>query len=352
MAKFNRFVLATALGITMTFTVSAQDANITPKPVEYASVTTQATTTVGSPVSREDTISRAAAVYATYQSSVTELRQHPFSSASDIDAALTNLGGQNPGKLTNGWLAYSALVASQSTEYQASVRDIDSFYGRETLLTGLRNNYHYARTLDGGDAAVSSALSAINADSRRLTSTAAAVKEQAYSLQGVSWAKARVSNSGAKADSIRATAVSGPVPRSSLLAAMASTTTNAAFAQAGGSGAPSLWDGVTSAASTIRFPTLSSRGFSSRTLRVRSGKERIADRIATLAAYRIIGEDRSAVGAIQSTMSDRQVTSCINMAQLNLQQCVAAAHNQFEIPFCIGEHALADVGQCFGNMSN
>ncbi len=350
MAKFNRLILAATISTAIVFTVSAQDANNTPKTTEYASVSTSGSATAASAISREDMISRSAAVYGTYQSNVTALRQNPFNSADDIKSALTNLGGHHPGKLTNGWLAYSALVASQSPSYRASVRDIESFYGRETLLKGLRNNYHYARTLDGGEAAVSSALSAIQADSRRLSSTAASVKEQAYSLQGVSWAKAKIANNSGLANAIRTSARSGRPAQSSLLAAMASTTSDSAFVQAGTAGAPSLWEGVTNVASTIRFPTLNSRGLTSRTLHLRTGRERVGDRIATLAAYRIIGEDSSATGAIQSTMSDREVTACINMAQLNLQQCVAAAHNQFEVPFCIGEHALADIGQCFGNV--
>ena len=351
MVNFCRFALASATGLAFVVTVQAQDANNAPETTEYASVSTSVTATAATSLTQEDTISRSAAVYATYQSSVTNLRQHPFGSASDIDDVLIELGGHNPGKLTGGWLAYSALIASQSPEYRASVRDIESFYGRDTFQKGLKNNYHYARTLDGGDAAVASALSAVTADSRRLTSTAAAVKEQAYSLQGVSWAKARVRNSGAVADRISASTVSGPPAHTGMLAAMASTTSNSAFSQAGSSGAPSLWEGVTNAASAIRFPTLSASGVSSRRLNLRSGKERIADRIATLAAYRIIGENASSVGDIQKTMSERQITGCINMAQLNLQQCVAAAHNHFEVPFCIGEHALADVGQCFGNVT-
>ena len=47
-----------------------------------------------------DPISDSAAIYGTYQSEVTEVKEKPFSSAGDIDNALTSLGGHNPDQLT------------------------------------------------------------------------------------------------------------------------------------------------------------------------------------------------------------------------------------------------------------
>ena len=115
-----------------------------------------------------DAISKSAAVYATYQSEVTDVKTKPLGSASDIDHALNSLGGHNPDQLSQGWISYSALIASQDPEYRAAVRDIADFYGREAMMNGLANDVRYARTLNGGDTAVSAALAATEADSRRL----------------------------------------------------------------------------------------------------------------------------------------------------------------------------------------
>ncbi|MEM1086362.1 MAG: hypothetical protein AAGH90_01435 [Pseudomonadota bacterium] len=296
-----------------------------------------------------DPLSRAAALYGTYHGVVTDVKTSGFRSAGDIDSALTNLGGHNSDQLSQGWLSYSALVASQDPEFRAAVRDIEGYYGRETFMRGLNNDVRYARTLNGGNSAVGASLSAINADSRRLIGAAAYVKEQAYTLQGAGWAKGRVGNSGAKADGLMSSSRSGIPARGALVSAFSSSDINTVLTQAGQSGSPSIWESVSSAASTIRMPASVSRLTSQR--RIKRGKEPIADRIATLAAYRIIGADTSSIGGMRNAMQDRGTSRCIYTAQLNLQQCVAAAHKHFEVPFCIGEHALADVGKCIGDVS-
>lgn len=328
MAKSIRFVLGALAGAALSMGASAQSASSTPK---------------------NDTISKAAAVYGTYQGSVSDIRSKQFGSANDIDRALTELGGHNSGQLSKGWLSYSALVASQNSEFRAALNESVSHYGRDRILLGLKNNYSYARTLKGGNSAVGSALTAIDADARRLRSAAAQVKEQAYTLQSAGWAKAKIGNASAKADGIMANTRSGRPASGNIMAAMTSTGADNNFARAGGSGAPSLWDGVSSAASTIRFPSIGSRGGSYK--RVRRGEEQTADRIATLAAYRAVGAGRSADSAVLTAMSDQAASACINTASLNLQQCVAAAHKQYEVPFCIGQHALAEIGDCIGKVA-
>jgi len=328
MAKSVRLIIGAVAGAVLAMGASAQSARSAPQ---------------------NDAISKAAAVYGTYQGSVSDVRGKPFGSAGDIDRALTELGGHNSKQLSKGWLSYSALVASQNNEFRAAINESVGHYGRDRILLGLRNNYAYARTLKGGNAAVGSALTAIDADARRLRSAAAQVKEQAYTLQSAGWAKAKIGNAGAKADGIMANTRSGRPASGNIMSAMNGPNANSNFARAGGSGAPSLWDGVSSAASTIRFPTIGSRGGSYK--RVRRGEEQTADRIATLAAYRAVGAGRTAESAIMTTMSDQQAAACINTASLNLQQCVAAAHKQYEVPFCIGQHALAEVGDCIGKVA-
>lgn len=296
-----------------------------------------------------DPLSRAAAVYATYNGDVTDVKANGFKSARDIDRSLNNLGGHNPDQLSQGWMAYSALVAAQNPEFRAAVLDIEGYYGRDVFVTGLKNDPRYARTLNGGDKAVSSSLTAVTADSRRLLGAAAYVKEQAYSLQGTGWAKGRVGNSKAKADGLLASTRSGIPARNSMLLAMASPEIDGVLVQAGKSGSPSVWDNVTSAASVIRVPNFT--GALGPKTRIARGKEPIADRITTLAAFRIIGSDPSSNQSMQVAMKDRETAGCLNMANLNLQQCVAAAHNHYEVPFCIGEHALSDVGKCIGKVT-
>ncbi len=316
--------------------------------------TAQIVTPAAQPISAaaegvSDPLSQAAALYATYNGDVTDVKTSGFKSTHDIDRSLNNLGGHNPDQLSQGWMAYSALIAAQNSEFRAAVFDIEGYYGREVFVTGLRNDPRYARTLNGGNSAVSASLSAVNADSKRLIGAAAYVKEQAYSLQGTSWAKGRVRNTGAKADGLLASTRTGIPARSAMLRAMSSPEINGVLTTAGQSGSPSVWDSVSSAASSIRVPAFT--GSLAGTNRIARGKEPIADRITTLAAFRIIGSDPSSAQSMRVAMQDRESSACLNMANLNLQQCVAAAHNYYEVPFCIGEHALADVGQCIGQVT-
>ncbi|MCI4645826.1 MAG: hypothetical protein MRY64_13685 [Hyphomonadaceae bacterium] len=298
----------------------------------------------------EDVIAESAAVYATYQSDVSDVRQNPLSSADDIASSLDNLGGHNSQQLSNGFIAYSALVASQNPEFRAAVRDIEGFYGRDSLMLGLRNDVRYARTLGGGNAAVTSSLAAIEADADRLRGAGAFVKEQAYSLQAAGWAKAVIPSSDAMIQRIQSSASAGRPVRADLRVAFTSSEIDTVLAQAGQSGAPSLWENVNSAASAVRFPSLD-MVYSGRSARIRAGKEPIADRIATLAAYRVLGTEAAPAQEVRTAMRETTTRNCINMAQLNLQQCVAAAHKQYEVPFCIGEHALTDVGDCIGDVT-
>lgn len=297
-----------------------------------------------------DPISNSAAVYATYQSDVTVINNNPLSSAKDITSALDNLGGHNPDKLSKGWIAYSALIASQDPEYRAAVKDIENFYGRDALTTGLRNDKRYARRLAGGNNAVSAALSATEADSRRLNRAAQYVKDQAYSLQAFGWAKKKIGNSGSIATKLGNRQAGGVAAKSGLVRALSAADINLSLAQAGRMGAPSMWENVTGAASVVKFPAGLNSGLTGSRKRVKYGKEPIADQIATLAAYRILGNQGTSSSQIHNAMSERKTKTCLNKANLNLNQCIAAANQQYEVPFCIGEHSLSDVGKCIGGV--
>ncbi len=345
MVSLARFAAATALGAFACLGAVAEEASSTPEAAPNAATAAETTALGG-------VITDAAAIYATYQSEVTDVRANPLSSKGDIDTALTNLGGHNPDRLSQGWLAYSALVASQSPEYRDAVRDIEGYYGRERLVTGMQNDLRYARSLAGGEAAVAAALTATESDQRRLTETAAYVKEQAYTLQGAGWAKAKIGNSGAKADVLNASSKQGIPAHPTVLEAFTDPEIETALVLAGDLNAASLWDNLSSVApnSTPAFATAQLASQRSAPA-IRQGRERIADRIATLAAYQVIGVGEGDTAQFQSALADRGTKGCINMAQLNLQQCVAAAHQHHELPFCISEHALKDIGDCIGDVA-
>ncbi len=52
--------------------------------------------------------------------------------------------------------------------------------------------------------------------------------------------------------------------------------------------------------------------------------------------------------AASQLMSDPRSRDCIEMAQLQLYQCMSAARFRYENAFCLGQHGLRDIGLCIG----
>lgn len=341
-------VVAAVAAFTISY-ATAEDASPTPNVIQASQSATSAV------VQQSDPIARAAAAYGTYQKDVGEIHARGLSSVSDVDNALEKLGGQNPAQLSRGWLAYAAMVASQSPELRTSVREVVAAYGRDGISNGMIADSGYVRrVLTGGNEAVSLGLAATKADSRRLNRSASYFREQAYSLQGQGWAKTKLRSAqmNSKVDRMIAASRTERAASGNIVTAFASPNIDGALQQAGNSGAPSLWDGVVDAASGIKFPGFSSRSSVSRRQTVRRGQEVAADQVATLAAFRIMGVDGTNSSQVRRALGEGPMRSCLSKAQLNTNQCVAANSFPFETVDCIGKHAIGEVGECFGNVSN
>ncbi|MEO1028520.1 MAG: hypothetical protein AAFX02_05625 [Pseudomonadota bacterium] len=321
------------------------DASATVSAVSEASTMPEA---INAPIVRPiDTMSRAAAVYGTYQGDVSTVRNKPFSTAKDIETAVTSLGGQDSEQLSRGWLAYSVLVASQSDKFRDAVREVAAEYGKDRVLLAIRRDNSFATQLYGSDDAVKAAMTALDKDSQRINTAASYVKEQAYSLQSAGWAKSKV---GGRKQSIIADLGTGRSVDDALLTALASDEGDIALNHAGKMGAPSLWEGVQKAAQTIRFPTLTGGSFGQQVEQKSAARADLAHRINVMAAYRLLGFDGEGPNQVQMSLADPLSKRCVVKAQLNLKQCVAAVHQQHELPFCISEHALKEVSSCIDNI--
>lgn len=349
--KLGRIHAAVTAGMLVALAATAQES--TPEQAAEPATTTTSIPTVQpySVAPAPDPLATAAAVYATYQSDVTRLENQKFEDVASIQAALSDLGSQNHDQLSRGWIAYSALIASQDPEFRAAVRDGEAYYGRDFLVRGLQNDVRYARTLHGGSAAVSAALNAGAADAQRLQATAQTVKQQAYSLQSYGWAKGTLGDSGALATRLRADSLVGRTASSDMTTAFRAPDIGNVLSTAGRVGAPSIWRNVSGSADRIRVADVSTITRGTRRS-VAPGSEQVADKIATLAAYRVLGSEQTGPAPIQGAMTESQTSGCMNMANLNLQQCIAATHQHFEVPFCLGEHALAEIGSCIAKVSN
>jgi len=300
------------------------------------------------PAPQRDILSRSAATYATYQLDVTETRDNPFSSEADIDRALQNLGAQNPDSLTRGWMSYNALIAAQSPEFADKVREARAYFGDETFYNYLKSP-NWVRGFDGSDKAMSRALAAIRADTRRIRGAGDIVAERAYSLQGSSWAKKKVSSKMEAVQELRSGILTGRTIDGTMLAALSAPELDVTLGQLTEG---SLWDGVTRQSTRLSAPSL---GLSAIPLRRPNFREDpLADSVLTLAAYRITGAtDASRASDLSFAMTEQRqgLKDCIEGTQLRLQMCVETNHFIYERPYCIGEHALREVGACMGELA-
>lgn len=303
-----------------------------------------------------------AAAYGEYQGEVSVIMSKELGSAADLDKALNTFGAPNPGQLSSGWISYSAILAAQNKEFIDAVRDIDGYYGRERVMTGMRNDIGYARTLKGGEAALQSALQVNSKDAGRISSAGAFVKEQSYKLQNVTWGKSKVkdANNSVKTLSVAAKAArpvtdaaekvfSGP-DLNAMLASVAASPANAG----------SVWDKVSVFAASApgnAFSALSPVTAAS-ALKVDPKYNGTANRMVTLAAFHAIEADKTNTNDVKAAMNDSMSVACLEEAQMQLFSCVSAAHVRSDLTFCLARHGLKlpgedvrSMGGCFSEIA-
>ncbi|PXA88788.1 hypothetical protein DMC25_10410, partial [Caulobacter sp. D4A] len=66
--------------------------------------------------------------------------------------------------------------------------------------------------------------------------------------------------------------------------------------------------------------------------------------VAALAALGAAGDEN--LPTIEAIMAEPSAGSCLNMAKLNLYQCLAVSKPHYEDIFCLGQHIMIDTGAC------
>jgi hypothetical protein len=294
---------------------------------------------------------REAGGYAVYQEDVSDLESAPFASLEDIDGALEMISTHNPDALARAWIAYAALVAAQSPEFVDGVRQTADYYGRDAVVAGLRNDPSYAGQVSGAEFARQSVLSTVAGDASRLREISGTVKEQAYSLQTMGWAAARSGDNDERIAWLEAVSLQ---PRGASDAVLTS------LAAPGAVGSDRM--GAASAEVRANFwrafrlgpGTAHAAGPSTPTpisLQANPRYQTVLDQVVTLAAFEALdAANANDSAAIAPLLNEPATRTCMTMARLHFQQCVAASHFRYEDPFCIAEHGVKDVGDCFSKV--
>lgn len=290
----------------------------------------------------------AVSAYAAYQNDVSELRSSSIGNNNDLEAALDRVGHHNRDALTRGWVAYGAQIAAQSQPFVQGVRDAAAYYGRDAVIWAVTVDPSYSRGLRGGSDATRMLLDSANADSARIISVADRYQELAYSLQRQRWASGVAPQQAARVTRIRSLGAPGQpvaaIPESMSPRLTVAPLTLSPTSDPTAYGGRRFWDALRGG------PDVTAVSSTPVTYQWRANITRAEalDRMTAVAALEALDAVDSNQSAVGRLISDPRSRDCFEMAQLQLYQCMSAAHFRYENAFCLGQHGLRDMGQCIG----
>lgn len=294
---------------------------------------------------------RAATEYAVFQEDVGALEAEPFASLPDIDSGLETIASHSPESLSRAWLAYAALVAAQTPNFVDGVREVADYYGRDSVVAGLRNDPSYAGQLGGASDARQAVLATVSHDVMRLREASSTVKEQAYSLQRTDWATARSGDNDVRIARLEAISLRPRGERADLLASLAApgAVGSDRMGRRSEQQRADFWRAFRLGPGTAHAAGPGSTPVGALNANPRYGN--VIDQVITLAAFESLDAANAAdTASIAPLMEQPDTRACMTMARLHFNQCVAASYYRYEDPFCIAEHGIKDVGDCFSRV--
>ncbi len=318
-------VLTTTAAIALLGVANAQNAGPAPAPAA-------------------DPLAAATEAYASYQLDITELRSRRLGAAPDLEAAIDQAVGHNRDALARGWIAYGAQTAAQSQAFVAGVREAAAYYGRDAVLWAVSADTGYARQLRGGNDAVRLVLESANADGARIAAVADRYQEQAYALQRQRWGNQVAPQQAQRVQRVRTLSATGSAagrfasiaPRLSVTPASLSPQSDpTAF------GGRRFWDAVQGGPQVVEASATPVGRW-----RVDAPRGEAVNRMTSIAAIEALDGTTQRASAVDQLLSEPRTRDCIEMAQLQLYQCMSAARFRYENAFCLGQHAMRDVGRC------
>ncbi len=240
-----------------------------------------------------------------------------FDNGEQIQASLKIGVAYEPKQFLSGATAYAAVLALQDPTYVASVRAFAADPAqRQQVINQIIADPAYAVGFKGSDTAAGRIIDTLGADGLKLYTAGKAVKQSAYDIQRAKWSTLPVlDRDGRLAYAKTMSATPG----------LADSADVAALQQASIGGVPMV-DAPRSAPPP--YKPLVIRGMA----------------VAALAALGYAGDDKLAL--IEAVMAEPASAMCLNMAKLNLYQCLAVAKPHYEDVFCLGQHIMIDTGMC------
>jgi hypothetical protein len=268
------------------------------------------------PIALSDKVLQEAAGYQTYMRHDAAMSDD-FHSGEDVARSLRMGASYDSVQLLQGAVAYGAVAALQDPTYVASLRkfamDPD---GRNQMARTILNDPNYATAIPGADSAAGLVEAALISVAQPVVDKGAGVKQAAYDIQHQAWSKEFVQNRDERL----------LAAKSSSADAMLASSDDVHRLNEAATGASPL--AITGAPARAPYPPVVVHALA----------------VAALAALGQAGDDNAPL--IISMLGDATSQKCLDMAKLNLYQCLAVAKPHYEDVFCLGQHALADTGQC------
>ena len=250
-----------------------------------------------------------AAVFHRYVSDVSSLNGQ-FRNAAGVADAVKRAAAYDPQQLQQGMVVFAAFTALQEPTFVASIKEMETRYGREQVLGLLNRDPTGVINLPGAPQAGEMAEAALKAEGEAVLASGRSVKQASYDLQRQAWSKTAIANPQRRL--AEAKALGRVVQPSDADAAMLIKAVSAWQAKDQG------WDARVSPV--------------------------VANGLA-LAARVVLGETLDTPQTL-ALLQDPRSGSCLRMAKLNFHMCLSVAGPNYEDVYCVGQHALLDTGTC------
>jgi hypothetical protein len=245
-----------------------------------------------------------------------------FTDGTQVASALATGSAYDPKALVRGAIAYAAIAALQDTTFVAQVRaagpDAES---RRVAVNQIIADPAYVFGFHGSDVAAGYVKQALGGAGLSLYASGKLIKQSAYDVQRQPWSKEFVADREGRMTRVKVASASSLPPAPDMTPVM----------QRAASGVAPL--GLTATPARPPYTPLVARALQ-------------------LAAIAALGEaTNGAYERLTYLTAERDTTACLNMAKLNLFQCLAVAKPHYEDIFCIGQHEMIDTGACLARYS-
>ncbi|MGV8929389.1 MAG: hypothetical protein ACOH1E_06530 [Brevundimonas sp.] len=273
------------------------------------------------PIALNESVAEAASIYVAFTREMAGV-EGGFDSPEAIQAALRRGSAYNPAQLSRGLIAYASILALQSPEFVAGVRQYAGHPAtREKLVADILADPRQASYLPGADAAAGLIIGTLRQDIAALGRAADLVENDAYTIQARhdprrAWSLVQVPDRDGRLEAAKSRSLETMLPSMEDAAALfAAAHSGAGLSVSGESRQPA-------------FPPAVERALA----------------LAALAALGAAGDDaRANTDALQTEPVGQH---CLDMSKLMLFQCLSASRPSYEDMFCLGRHVVRDLAAC------